>query len=109
MRLPARVMTAQESPRLYHSSRRAGVRHFSPLRSCWPHERSCRRLVVSLLGGRRHHERGLTTRSRGQLMERTSGVASAARAEGSDVSGRKPKIVVIDDSEIVLEVTRGAL
>lgn len=32
-----------------------------------------------------------------------------ARAEGSDVSGRKPKIVVIDDSEIVLEVTRGAL
>ena len=28
---------------------------------------------------------------------------------GSDVSVRKPKIVVIDDSEIVLEVTKGAL
>jgi CheY-like chemotaxis protein len=29
--------------------------------------------------------------------------------EGSSVSGRKLKVVVIDDSEIVLEVTRGAL
>jgi CheY-like chemotaxis protein len=28
---------------------------------------------------------------------------------GSDVSGRKAKVIVIDDSEIVLEVTRGAL
>jgi CheY-like chemotaxis protein len=54
----------------------------------------------------------LTKGSTGALIERTSSVSSATasrRAEGSDVAGRKPKIVVIDDSEIVLEVTKGAL
>jgi CheY-like chemotaxis protein len=63
----------------------------------------------------------LTKRSAGLLIERLwhrVTVALAARVQsrvrvsaggGKAVSVRKPKIVVIDDSEIVLEVTKGAL
>src|SRR5690349_12762805 len=50
----------------------------------------------------REHERAVN----GTNVQRNE---SRTRTESSDVSGRKPKIVVIDDSEIVLEVTRGAL